>query len=55
MENLIKILEIIFGCSHKYEVIEKIDCYENDGDSLPLYKKYVSRCTKCGKISSKIV
>lgn len=50
-------------CKHTYKIIEKIDVYEDGftyyfgtnelkNTSLPVYRKFVLQCEKCGKIKT---
>lgn len=52
MLKLIRFLITGSWHQHTYEVIKEYDVSYNDGY---LYRVYVSRCTKCGKIVSKTV
>lgn len=47
---LIFIYKIIFTCKHKWNKVETIRVFSDDGDKLPMGNKYVMQCSKCGQI-----
>lgn len=53
MKWLYRIISLLYGCRHKWDVINVVDVYEASYSSRPCARKYIMKCTKCGKITKK--
>lgn len=53
MKWLYRIVALLYGCRHKWEIIQRINIYEFNSDSRPCEIKYIMKCTKCGKMTKK--
>ena len=42
------------SCEHNWDILETIDVVENENDKVPVSKKFILRCNKCGEITVRI-
>ena len=45
---------LFYSCKHKWNTVKEINIYDsNSWSKLPIAKKYVLQCEKCGEIETK--
>ena len=49
MRTLINYLRSCF-CKHKFELLKEIECYYNEKDEIPAYRRQTYMCFKCGYV-----
>lgn len=55
MKWLYRIVSMLYGCRHKWSVIQTIKVLEFEGSKIPCEHKLIMKCTKCGDIKKKTV
>ena len=55
MKWLYRVVSLLYGCRHKWTILQAVKIFETDGARLPCETKLLMKCTKCGDVKTKKV
>lgn len=55
MKWLYRIFSLLYGCRHKWTILQKMNTYEFDSSTRPCEVRLILKCEKCGDVKTRKV
>ena len=55
MKYLYRLVSMLYGCRHKWEILQAVKVFEFDNSTRPCETKLILKCKKCGDVKTKKV